>query len=222
MPLIEATGIHKSYHDGTRELQVLRGADLTLDKGESLAIIGASGSGKSTLLHVLGGLDAPDDGEILLSDEPMAKASRKRMAIKRRDFSGFVFQAHHLMGEFNAQENVMIPMMAARASKREAAGRAVELLDSMGLKERATHRPSQLSGGEQQRVAIARALANDPQVILADEPTGNLDSETGGRVADILFNLASERGLVLVTHDHELAGRADRIMRLEDGVLSPV
>jgi len=218
-PLVRTIGLAKTYHDGTRLLHVLRDVRLTLEAGQSVAIVGASGSGKSTLLQLLGGLDYPSGGTIELEGRQVSGMSRAALATLRLRFSGFVFQAHHLLGEFSALENVMLPMLAARRTRAEATARATELLGKMGLSDRLTHRPSQLSGGEQQRVALARALVNDPRLLLADEPTGNLDEVTGKQVADVIFEAASGRSLVLVTHDRSLAARAQRVLRLHEGVL---
>ena len=219
--LARADHVTRRYHDGLRDLEVLRGVSLDVHRGQSVAIVGASGSGKSTLLHLLGGLDQPTSGEIVIQGAKISELNRTQLALLRLRFSGFVFQSHHLLSEFDARENVMLPMLAARVPRRDAYRRAGELLDRLGLAERMTHRPAQLSGGEQQRVAIARALANNPLMLLADEPTGNLDAETGARVTDVLFEVAKDRALVLVTHDAELAARADRQVRLRDGVLVP-
>jgi lipoprotein-releasing system ATP-binding protein len=225
-PLARALNIHKSFHDGSRELEVLRGVSLEVRAGESVAIVGASGSGKSTLLHLLGALDLPSSGSVEIEGQDTAKLSAEKLAKLRRRHSGFVFQFHHLLREFTALENICLPMLADGRPMKKARERAAELLEMVGLSERATHRPGQLSGGEQQRVALARALANEPSALLADEPTGNLDEATAARMADLLFGIGSngqgdaKRALILVTHDSALARRADRRLELREGRLA--
>jgi lipoprotein-releasing system ATP-binding protein len=203
------------------ELRILRGVNLDVAPGESVAIIGKSGAGKSTLLHLLGALDQPSSGSVRIGGADVASLSRDAVAGVRNRDVGFVFQFHHLLREFTALENVMIPCLVAGMDPEPARERAVELMSAVGLQDRMEHRPWKLSGGEQQRVAVARALANDPVLLLADEPSGNLDEQTSERLHDLLFELRGERGLamVLVTHNRELAGRADRLLRLEEGVL---
>ncbi len=224
---VEARDLHKSYRLGKVTLDVLRGVSFRVAEGEFISIVGASGSGKSTLLHLAGLLDRPDSGTLLLegTDTRTLSASR-RNAVRRRDV-GFVFQFYHLLPELNVLENVLLPAMvdetvlswAHRRSARRKAAR--EVLERMGLGERLRHRPQELSGGERQRVALARALVNRPRILLADEPTGNLDSRTGGQILDLLHDLHAKDGLTLlmVTHDPAVASRADRALHLRDGKL---
>jgi lipoprotein-releasing system ATP-binding protein len=217
--VIECRGVEKTYYDGNRELRILRGVDLDVPEGEILAISGPSGVGKSTLLHIMGTLDQPTGGEVLFRGAPLAKLGRNGVnRIRNRDI-GFVFQFYHLLPEFTAVENVMMPAICKGASRGASRERSLELLEKVGLKDRITHKPGQLSGGEQQRVAIARALFNKPSVILADEPTGNLDERTGQGIVDLLWALHSADAitLVIVTHDAELAKKADRWAHLHDG-----
>lgn len=224
-PSIVARGVRKSYvgGDGTR-LQVLDGVDLDVHPGEMVSVIGQSGSGKSTLLHVLGALDHADAGEVTLGGLRVGTLKEDALAEVRSRSVGFVFQFHHLLREFSAVENVMMPQLIAGVAERDARRRADELLGLIGLTARASHKPSQLSGGEQQRVAVARALANRPLAVLADEPSGNLDPETSERLHDLLFAVCREEGaaMVLVTHDLGLAARADRVLRLHGGQLVAV
>jgi lipoprotein-releasing system ATP-binding protein len=224
-PSIVARGVSKSYvgGDGSR-LQVLDGVDLEVRPGEMVSVIGQSGSGKSTLLHVLGALDHADAGEVSIGGRWIASLKEEALAELRSRNVGFVFQFHHLLREFTALENVMMPQLIAGTPEREARRRADELLGLIGLTARATHKPAQLSGGEQQRVAVARALANRPLALLADEPSGNLDPETSERLHDLLFAVCREEGaaMVLVTHDLALAARADRVLRLHGGQLVAV
>ncbi|MDT8340260.1 MAG: ABC transporter ATP-binding protein [Longimicrobiales bacterium] len=224
VPPLDVSGVRKVYPGVAGDLHVLRGVDLRLGPGEALAVIGSSGAGKSTLLHLMGGLDRPTAGEVRVGGIALSSLGRDALAVVRNRQIGFVFQFHHLLREFTALENVMMPCLIAGMARGAARGRAHELLGEVGLSDRESHRPAQLSGGEQQRVAVARALANDPVVLLADEPTGNLDHGTSERLHDLLFRLRAERGLamVLVTHNPALAHRADRILKLEDGVLSPL
>jgi len=221
-PSIRAVGVRKSYvgGDGTR-LQVLDGVDLEVRAGELVSVIGQSGSGKSTLLHVLGALDHPDEGEVSIGGRNIAKLREEALAELRGRSVGFVFQFHHLLREFSALENVMMPQLIVGVAEHDARRRAEELLGLIGLMPRASHKPAQLSGGEQQRVAVARALANRPLALLADEPSGNLDPETSERLHDLLFAVCREEGaaMVLVTHDLGLAARADRVLRLHGGQL---
>ncbi len=219
---LEAVGVHKRYSGvGDQELHVLRGVDLRVGTGEVVAVIGASGAGKSTFLHLLGALDRPSEGEVLVGGRPVSGLGDEELAAVRNRHIGFVFQFHHLLREFTALENVMMPSLIGGADRAEARERAGVLLEAVGLAERREHKPYELSGGEQQRVAVARALANEPLVLLADEPSGNLDHHTSQQLHDVLFDVRAERNLsmVLVTHNLELAGRADRVLRLEDGVL---
>ena len=223
--VIACRDLHKTYIGGDGgELHILRGVDLRVAPGESVAIIGKSGAGKSTLLHVLGALDAPSGGEVLVTGRDLGSLGGDDLAQVRNRSIGFVFQFHHLLKEFTAEENVMLPAMMGGDTPEEARAKAVEILTAVGLESRLEHRPWQLSGGEQQRVAVARALVNRPSVLLADEPSGNLDEHTSERLHDLLFELQASRGLamVLVTHNRELAIRANRTLKLEEGGLHPV
>jgi lipoprotein-releasing system ATP-binding protein len=218
---LQLTQVMRTYRQAEESLQVLRGATLSLRPGELVALVGPSGAGKSTLLHVAGLLEHADGGEVTIDGRPCAGMSdADRTAVRRKDI-GFVYQFHHLMPEFNALENVMIPQMLAGNSRRDARDRARSLLQLVGLTDRATHRPARLSGGEQQRVAIARALANRPLVLLADEPTGNLDHKTADEVFALFTEFVREGNLaaLVATHNMEIANRMDRILRLEDGIL---
>lgn len=222
-PPIEALSLHKEFTggDGSR-LQILRGVELEVQSSEVVAVIGSSGAGKSTLLHLLGALDRPTSGTVRVGGEDVALMDDGALAGLRNRRIGFVFQFHHLLREFSALENVMIPCLVGGMARSDAEGVARELLTAVGLQDRLRHRARQLSGGEQQRVAVARALANDPVVLLADEPSGNLDRTTSMELHDLLFELREARGLamVLVTHNAELAGRADRVLELRDGMLN--
>jgi len=220
-PLIVAEGIVKSYKTAAGDVPVLTGLDLEVAEAEMLAITGASGVGKSTLLHVLGTLDRPDAGRLTLSGEDVLALSPARRCEFRNRTLGFVFQFHHLLPEFSALENVAMPLLVGRRPIEEARAGARTLLRELGLAEREAHRPGALSGGEQQRVAVARALAAGPRALLADEPTGNLDRATGGRLHELLRALVQDRGLtvVVVTHNEELAAGCDRVLRLEGGRL---
>ena len=218
-PAIFLQAVERRYHQGETTLDILNHADFAVWAGQSVALIGPSGAGKSTLLHVAGLLEHPDGGEVFIEGRPTSTLSdAERTRIRRNDI-GFVYQAHHLLPEFTAQENVMLPQMLRGLARREAAARAAELLGYLGLKERLTHRPAELSGGEQQRVAIARAVANAPRVLLADEPTGNLDPRTSEYVFNSLTQLVRASGLaaVIATHNMEIAGRMDRRVTLRDG-----
>ncbi len=217
--ILETIDIHKSYTTGRRSLHVLKGIDLTLEQGEILAIVGPSGAGKSTFLHILGTLDRPDSGSVVLSEKNIFDLSDRQLAHIRNQSIGFVFQFHHLLPEFTALENVMIPGFIARRERQNLELRAKNLLARVGLAEREHHRPSELSGGEQQRVAVARALINDPKLILADEPSGNLDQATSLALHDLLWDLSRTdlRTFVIVTHNSRLAERSDRIVELIDG-----
>jgi lipoprotein-releasing system ATP-binding protein len=223
-PLLRAQGIHKSYTLGRRLLEVLRGVDLELARGDFVALRGASGAGKSTLLHLLGGLDSPTRGEVWLAGRNLAGFSRKELSLVRNRAVGFIFQAYYLLPELDALENVCLPARMARMAARQAEARGRELLARVGLEERIEHKPYELSGGEQQRVAIARALINEPELVLADEPTGNLDSHTGQDIIELLCNLRQEQKttLVMATHDAKLAGRAPRVIELVDGQIQSV
>ncbi len=219
-----ARGVSKRYvgGDGT-PIQVLEGVDLEVAAGESIAVIGQSGAGKSTLLHILGGLDVPSAGEVRVGTSEMARLSEDALARFRNEKIGFVFQFHHLLREFSALENVAMPLLIAGTPPRQAHERAREMLGSVGLGPRVEHTPAQLSGGEQQRVAVARALVTRPVLLLADEPSGNLDPPTGERLHDLLFEVSRENGaaMILVTHNLDLAARADRVLRLHGGKLVP-
>jgi len=221
-PVLSARGVHRTYRSGSQELHVLRGIEMQLHAGEAVAIVGGSGSGKSTLLHLLGALDRPTSGRIELGGRDLATLDDDLLAGIRNRQIGFVFQFHHLLREFSALENVMMPALIAGFSPAEARSRARDLLGAVGLSAREEHVSTELSGGEQQRVAVARALVNEPLVLLADEPSGNLDGATSGRLHDLLFRIREERGvaMVLVTHNPTLAGMADRILTLSEGVLS--
>lgn len=223
-PPLEALGLEKSFlgGDGSR-LHILRGIDLAIGRGEAIAITGASGAGKSTLLHLLGALDRPTGGVVMVGGRTLAGLHDEELASIRNRHIGFVFQFHHLLREFTALENVMMPLLVAGVSLGDARDRAGDLLGEVDLSDRLTHKPRALSGGEQQRVAVARALVNEPLVLLADEPSGNLDTETGQRLHDLLFDLRERRALslVIVTHNTDLAGRADRRLVLEAGRLLP-
>jgi ABC-type lipoprotein export system ATPase subunit len=216
---LSARGLAKTYAMGRRSLEVLRGVDLTVARGEFLALRGASGAGKSTLLHLIGGLDSPNAGEIFFKNQNLAKFSESELTQFRNRRVGFVFQAYHLLPELTALENVCLPARVARISTAQTEKRGRELLLRVGLKDRADHKPSELSGGEQQRVAIARALINEPELLLADEPTGNLDSKTGGEIIELLKNLCAEKQMTLViaTHDAKVAAHAQRVIELADG-----
>jgi lipoprotein-releasing system ATP-binding protein len=221
-PILIAKNITKEFIDGERRLRVLSGVNLEIHPGEFVSIIGQSGSGKSTLLHIIGALDKPTEGTVELLGQPYAQLSQKQLAAVRCRNVGFVYQFHHLLPEFTALENVLMPGLIDGRLQASAVERAMELLGKVGLAERLDHRPSKLSGGEQQRVAIARALLNDPAVVLADEPTGNLDTRTSGEVLQFLFDVTTGLGksLVMVTHDNAIAARANRRFHLQDGVLS--
>jgi len=224
-PLLQARGIRKVFLSGDGQpLEVLRGVELEVRRGEVVAVVGASGAGKSTLLHLLGALDRPSGGDIWLEGSRYADLDPRGLAELRNRRVGFVFQFHHLLREFSALENVMMPLLIAGVTDARARSRAEELLALVGLAGRMTHRPAQLSGGEQQRCAVARALVHDPRLVLADEPSGNLDHTNSERLHDLFFRLAREyeTAVVMVTHNRQLAGRADRILWLEDGRLSLV
>ena len=217
--LLSARNLHKSYTLGKRNLDVLRGVTIELERGDFVALRGASGAGKSTLLHLLGGLDTPSSGEVMLGGRNIATLSRPELARLRNQQVGYIFQAYYLLPELDALENVCLPARMARKPADAAAARGRELLEKVGLKERVEHKPYELSGGEQQRVAIARALINQPELILADEPTGNLDSHAGEETIELLCALRAERRttLIIATHDSKLAARAPRVIELVDG-----
>lgn len=220
--LLNVTHLAKTYKQGDRqELPVLKDVSLRLKKGEIVALVGQSGAGKSTLLHCVGLLDQPTSGEIMINGVDVSRRSDRDRTLIRRQIMGFVYQFHYLQPEFTALENVMIPMMIAGIRKKEAMSDAAELLSIMGLGERLTHRPARLSGGEQQRVAIARALANRPKLLLADEPTGNLDEGTSAHIFALLMEAVKQRGVsaLVATHNLQLASQMDRVLTLEKGVL---
>ena len=221
MPFIEATGVDKSYVVGTTPLQVLRSLSLSVEKGEMVAVVGASGVGKSTLLHVLGGLDSIDAGLVRIGDADLAAMHPDALTKFRNAHVGFVFQFHHLLPEFTAQENAGMPLRIAGRPAAEREERARAILGRVGLSERLPHKPGMLSGGEQQRVAIARALVMEPALLLADEPTGDLDEHTAETLHDLLREMHRERGLtsIIATHNPRLAAACDRVLRLEDGKL---
>ncbi len=221
-PMLELHGIVKTYNRGKpNEIKVLRGADLTVDQGEVVALVAPSGAGKSTLLHIAGLLDTADQGQVLINGQDMSGKSDRRRTAVRRDEVGFIYQFHHLLPEFSALENIVLPQLANGVSQSVAEGRALELLGNVGVADRADHRPAAMSGGEQQRVAFCRALANEPLILLADEPTGNLDPATSDQVFEALMGLARDTGLsaLIATHNMELAARMDRVVRMENGVL---
>jgi lipoprotein-releasing system ATP-binding protein len=221
---LELRDVRRVFRLAGTELKVLNGVDLALRPGEIVALVGPSGAGKSTLLHVAGLLERPGGGAVLIGGEDCGSLSDERRTLLRRSEIGFVYQFHHLLPEFSALENVMLPQMIAGVARRPARRKAAELLDRVGLAPRIRHRPARLSGGEQQRVAIVRALANDPRILLADEPTGNLDHATGDGVLSTLLDLVRHTGLaaLIATHNLELARRLDRIVALEDGRLKPL
>jgi len=218
---LDCRGVVKSFRQGPTLLPVLRGVDLTVERGERIAVLGRSGSGKSTLLHILGGLADPDSGEVRIDGTLVGPLNPEARARLRNRRMGFVYQFHHLLPEFTAMENVAMPLMLGAHSVAEARERAIDILEAVGLGARLDHRPSQLSGGERQRVAIARALVADPAVVLADEPTGNLDQESADQVFSVMLDLAQRRGtaFVVVTHDEDLARRMQRRAYLTDGHL---
>jgi lipoprotein-releasing system ATP-binding protein len=215
--LIQATGIHKYYG----KLHVLKGVNVSIPSGEIISIIGKSGAGKTTLLHILGTLDRPDEGVVTYQDTKVNQLNDKQLSIFRNKNIGFIFQFHHLLNEFTALENVCIPAFIAGKDRGQTQSKARELLSYLGLAERLTHKPAQLSGGEQQRVAIARSLINNPQVVLADEPTGNLDTVTSEDIHELIFKLRKDfnQTFVIVTHNQDLARRCDRTLLMEDGLI---
>lgn len=217
--VLQAVDVRRDYAAGDGPLHVLRGVDFTLQAGEMVALVGPSGAGKSTLLHICGLLDAPSSGQLMLGGRDVGALDDQQRTLARRTQIGFVYQFHHLLPEFTALENVMMPQLIAEKSPREAKAWAEDLLSRVGLSQRLTHRPAQLSGGEQQRVAICRALANRPQLLIADEPTGNLDPQTGGQIFALFRDLARATGVttLMATHNMDLARQADRTLTLDAG-----
>lgn len=219
--LLETKALSKHFSEGELRVDVLKGIDFSINKNESVAIIGASGSGKSTLLHLLGGLDVPDQGEIIINGEDISKLNDEKRGEMRNQYLGFIYQFHHLLPEFSALENVAMPLLIRRSNEKEAFDKAKDLLEKVGLAKRVQHRPGELSGGERQRAAIARALVTKPACILADEPTGNLDEKTADQVFNLILELNQSLGtsLIMVTHNLELSKRVDRVVELKEGVL---
>lgn len=220
--LLRCNNISKFYDEGEQKVQVLKNVSFSMDAGELVAIVGSSGSGKSTLLHTLGGLDQPSSGEVWIRGQSLQHLNADKLAQLRNQNLGFVYQFHHLMADFSALENVMMPMLIGKQNKSEAAARAEKMLQAVGLSHRIAHRPSALSGGERQRVAIARALVNNPALVLADEPTGNLDQKTTESIFELIQQLNREQNIafLLVTHDLNLANKLSRSLVMRDGVLS--
>ena len=220
--ILACEAVCKNYYDGQLNVQVLDNLTLQVEKGRSIGIVGASGSGKSTLLHILGGLDKPTSGRVSLTGQDLSELSQKQLSRLRNRHLGFVYQFHHLLPEFSALENVMMPLLIGKRPKEQARERALLMLEKVGLKNRVQHRPGELSGGERQRAAIARALVTDPACLLADEPTGNLDRKNALNILDMMMELKQELGtaLVVVTHDDEMAARFDRVLNMTDGALS--
>lgn len=222
--LLAGQNVTKSYHDGVCDISVLKSVSLQIKKGDRIAIIGPSGCGKSTLLHLLGGLDKPTSGEVTINELNWQGLSEKQRCQVRNKHLGFIYQFHHLLPEFSALENVAMPLLLSGMDVKKAEGLAIEMLHQVGLSPRVAHKPAQLSGGERQRVAIARALVHQPQCVLADEPTGNLDQSTAAKVLDLMLDLNKQMGtaLVIVTHDSQIAARMDRVLTLREGMLSDV
>lgn len=217
-PLLKLNNITKTYGNGTLQVQVLHGIDITIEEGEFVAIMGPSGSGKSTLMNIIGFLDTATSGEFELNGEKISKVSEKKLAVLRNKYIGFVFQQFFLLPRLNAQKNVETPLIYSGVSGRERAKRAKEMLEKVGLGDRMTHLPNQLSGGQKQRVAIARALVNNPSIILADEPTGALDSKTSEQILELLVQLNREgKTVIMVTHEEEIAAYARRVITIKDG-----
>ncbi|NUN70383.1 MAG: ABC transporter ATP-binding protein [Bacteroidetes bacterium] len=222
--MLEAKHIKKRYGSASAGyLEVLKGVSVSFTQGEIVAVVGQSGAGKSTLVHMLGLLDRPTEGEVLFAGKDVTRYSDEQISKVRNESIGFVFQFHHLLPEFSALENVLMPAYIAGRSGQAVTAKALALLEDVGLAERASHRPAELSGGEQQRVAVARSLMNDPSIVFADEPSGNLDAENADRLHDLLFSLREKHGrtFVIVTHNKDLASRADRIITLQNGLIVP-
>ena len=219
--ILKCEKVVNKYDDGALSVQVLNGLDLEVSQGQSVSIIGSSGSGKSTLLHILGGLDRPSEGRVVLMGSDLGQLNQKQLGHLRNQYLGFVYQFHHLLPEFSALENVMMPLLIGKKPKAEAEAQAVAMLEKVGLAQRVLHRPSELSGGERQRAAIARALVTRPKCLLADEPTGNLDRKNAQNVLDMMLDLKNElnTSLIVVTHDDELAVRFERVLTMKDGHL---
>jgi len=220
-PVLECHGVVRQFSEGASTLEVLSGVDLVVKEGERLAIIGASGSGKTTLLQIMGGLDDPTSGDVRVNGESMAGIDDATRSLRRNQFIGFVYQFHHLLPEFTAVENVAMPLLIRRMARKDALDQASELLARVGLGTRLDHKPGEMSGGERQRAAVARALITEPKLVLADEPTGNLDAGNGEQVLELMLSLNREfsTSLVIVTHDHSIAERMDRILVLDEGQL---
>ena len=223
-PILSCSGLVKTFHHHGAPIHVLRGVDLLLDEEQSIAIVGASGCGKSTLLHLLAGLDQPTAGHISIDGADLSSLNERGRGVLRNRTLGFIYQFHHLLPEFTAEENVAMPLLIRRDQHREALGRARRILRRVGLEHRLSHKPAQMSGGERQRTAIARAVVGGPKCLLADEPTGNLDQETAAGVQSLLLELNQEHGarLVLATHDLDLARRTQQVFELRNGILSPL
>ena len=220
--LLAAKDLGKHFNEGELRVDVLKGVNFSVEKNQSVAIIGASGSGKSTLLHLLGGLDIPDKGDVIINDKSISDLNDEQRGEMRNKYLGFIYQFHHLLPEFSALENVAMPLLIRRDDPKAALNKAADLLERVGLADRVQHRPGELSGGERQRAAIARALVTEPACILADEPTGNLDEKTADQVFELILELNQSLGtsLIMVTHNLELSKRVDRIVELKEGILT--
>ncbi len=220
--VLECCQVTRRFREGDSTLEILSGVDLSVGAAERLAIIGASGSGKTTLLQIMGGLDEPSSGEVFINGQPLSSTNEKEKGLLRNRYLGFVYQFHHLLPEFTALENVAMPLLIRRDSRADAMQQAAELLDRVGLAERLGHKPGELSGGERQRAAVARALITRPKLVLADEPTGNLDAGNGAHVLELMLTLNHEleTSLIIVTHDHSIAAQMDRILVLENGTIN--